>query len=280
MSQMRYEKPNNLQGVLDLLTNGTNPIAILAGGTDLLVHMRSGWKPQLLIDIKGVKELTQLNWSETGDLTIGACVSMHKLAQDQRIKDIFPALAHAASTVGSHQIRVRATLAGNLCNGSPCADTAPPLIIYGAKIRIQGKETRDLALEKFFLGPKKTALMPGECVTALILPAPPATLRSGFRKLTRIKGHDLALVNAAASFNPETNRFRLAVGSVAPTPLVITLPKEDFVGKNSDEIRNKVVQCTLDQISPIDDVRASAEYRRDMTAHLCRQLVDCLLSDH
>ena len=138
--------------------------------------------------------------------------------------------------------------------------------------------TREIPLADFFTGPKETALAPAEIATAVLLPRPPKGLRSAFLKIQRIRGHDLALVNAAASVDPVSGRVRLAVGSVAPTPVLVNgLDGACPAGASPTEVGERLAAAALQQIHPIDDVRASAEYRRDMTALLCRRLARILV---
>ncbi|MBN1477255.1 xanthine dehydrogenase family protein subunit M [Candidatus Sumerlaeota bacterium] len=281
MAISRYSRPTSVAQACALLSDAPGRTALLTGGTDMAVSLRSGRDVDLMVDLKRIPELHTLGWSDEGELTIGACMTLREICESTPIRERFPALTEAAEVVGSYQIRCRATITGNLCNASPCADTIPPLLALGARIRITDPSgEREEPLDGFITHVKKTRLKPSEVVTAVIVPPPPPGSRNAFMRIQRLRGHDLALVNAAATFNPKTRAFTLAVGSVAPTPLLI--PDLDDAcpsGATPDEVGERLAERTLPHISPIDDVRASAEYRRDMTALLCRRLARRLMGN-
>ncbi len=278
MSGMRYARPDSLPDAVSLLAEGPEPAAVLAGGTDLLVALRAGTRtPALVVDLKRIPEITALDWTPAGDLVLGAGVTMRRIHEDPRIREIHPALAEGAEAVGSYQVRCRATVGGNLCNASPCMDTAPPLLLLGARLRILGPEgEREVPLAGFFLAVKKTALGPGEILVSITVPAAAQTLRSAFDKVKRVRGHDLALVNAAATHDPDRNMLRAAVGSCGVTP-VLTAEVSGADSAGPDAAGERLAEAARKVIRPIDDVRAGAEYRADMTALLCRRLAARLL---
>lgn len=281
MSDFLYERPTSVAEATALLAGVSGAARVLAGGTDLLVALRSGSaRAQLIVDIKRIQELTEIGWTSDGDLILGACATVGRIADDRRIRDVFPALAEGASAIGSLQIRSRATVGGNLVNASPCMDTAPPLLVLQAELTIAGPgSVRLVPLVEFFRGVKQTVLAPTEIVTAVRVPRPGPGASSGFDKIKRVFGHDLALVNAAAAFDPASRLLQVAIGSCGITPVLV--PPLGGVDPSSDpaEIGERLAEHALDQICPIDDVRASAEYRRDMAAALCRRLVLRLLRD-
>ena len=281
MNGFRYERPTTLAQATALLAAAAGKAKVLAGGTDLLVALRSGAsRPELVVDIKRVEGLSEIRWTSAGDLVIGAAVEIRRIYEDPRIAAVFPALAQGAAAIGSLQIRNRATVGGNLANASPCMDTAPPLLVLGASARVAGSTgERQVPLHGFFVDVKKTVLAPDEVLIAVIVPAPAAGLRSAFDKIKRIYGHDLALVNAAATFEPASRTLRAAVGSCGVTPIL--LPPLTGIGKGPgpEEAGRRLAALALEHICPIDDVRASAEYRRDMTALLCRRLAQQLLEE-
>ena len=274
----RYERPETLAHATALLADAGAGARILAGGTDLMIALRGGPQPTVLVDIKRIPELGTVRWTSAGDLEIGACVRVQDVAEDARIREVFTALAEGAEAIGSLQIRWRATVAGNLSNASPCMDTAPPLLVLNGRLRVVGPQgTREAPLSDFFLGVKQTALAPGELVTAVIVPKPAAGLSSAFDKVKRSYGHDLAIVNSAAAFDPSAGTLRVAIGSCAVRPALV--PALTGVGPKSDpkDVGERLAALAQEHIQPIDDVRASAEYRREMTALLCRRLVRRLL---
>ena len=278
MSGMRYERPASVAAATALLAEAGGAARILAGGTDLLIALRTTPGVEMLVDVKRIPELGAVTWTPEGGLVLGAGVQVQRIADDARIRDTFTALAEGAGAIGSLQIRWRATVGGNLSNASPCMDTAPPLLVLGGRLRVAGpKGEREAPLADFFMGVKKTALAPDEMVTAIVLPPPVAGLRSAFDKIKRVWGHDLALVNAAAAFDPSAGTVRVAIGSCAVRPALV--PALAGVGAKSDsrDVGARLAALAQEHIHPIDDVRASAEYRREMTALLCRRLAARLL---
>lgn len=282
MSQVRYEKPERAQDACALLAEERNRARVLAGGTDLLIDVRAKGAGEIgmIVDIKGIDGIRELRWADSGELEIGACVTMHQLQADEAVRRTYPGLAEGAESVGSLQVRHRATVGGNLCNASPCMDTAPPLLALGGKLRIAAPDgsSRDVELSDFFVGVKRTDLQPGEIATAIIIPAEARELDSAFDKIKRVNGHDLALVNAAATYHRERRVLRAAVGSCGVTP--IPTPDLDNIDpqKDIEEVGARLAALALEHVSPISDVRASAEYRQAMVGLLCRRLVRRLLS--
>ncbi len=271
MSGFRYERPATVAEATALLAAGD--ARVLAGGTDLMMALHQPPEPALLVDVKRIPELGEITWGSGGELVLGACVLVQRVADDARLREVFPALAEGAGAIGSLQVRSRATIAGNLANASPCMDTAPPLLVLGARLRIAGpKGRRETPLASFFMGVKHTALGPDELVTAVVLPKPAPGLRSAFDKVKRVWGHDLALVNAAAAYDPSAGAVRVAIGSCAVTPVLVPALAGVSAGSDAREVGERLAALALEHIQPIDDVRASAEYRRDMTALLCRRL--------
>src|SRR4051812_28535042 len=172
--QMRYEAPNSLDQAVALLAKETGEARVLAGGTDLLVQMRTDIiDPVLVVDIKGIAELRQIK-EEGGGYRIGAAVTGAELKEHPKLKSIWPGIVEAANLIGSTQIQGRATMGGNLCNGSPAADSVPALIAAGAKASIVGpKGRRDSPVEDVMLAPRKLSLAKGEIVASFLLPAKP-----------------------------------------------------------------------------------------------------------
>jgi CO/xanthine dehydrogenase FAD-binding subunit len=245
-----------------------------------MVAVRAGAvRPEVVVDIKRVASIDDIAWTEDGELVIGACVTMQRLAEDAHVREVLPALAEGAEAVGSLQIRYRATLGGNLANASPCMDTAPPLLVYGARARLQGPEReRELPLSELFLGVKRTAMEPDELLVAVVVPRQPAGTCSGFDKIKRVFGHDLALVNAAAAYSPSHGILKAAIGSCGVTPILLPALEDVPAGTDPSITGERLAALAGDGISPIDDVRSSAEYRRDMTALLCRRLAARVLA--
>jgi CO/xanthine dehydrogenase FAD-binding subunit len=239
---------------------------VLAGGTDLLVRLRMGHvKPDLVVDIKDVPELGSSIMEMNSWLRIAAGTTMTELVEDSRIREHFPALVEAASVVGSVQIRNRATLAGNICNASPAADTAPVLLVYGASVNIVALSgRRQVLLEDFFLGPGKTVLQSGEMVESIDLPINRDPTGAAFGRITRRWGVDLATINLC-SLVKRSGETRFAYGAVGPRPFLV----RDDSGVLSNptagpEKKRRVIERLVAHATPRTDVRGSQDYRRAM----------------
>ena len=251
--------------------------ACLAGGTDLLLRMeRRAVSPSVLVDLKKVRELRGIKSTSKG-LIIGALTPMEEIVSSRLVQRRYRIVGEAASLVGSLQTQNRATVGGNLCNASPAADTAPPLIAHSAKARIAGSgKQRVVPLEEFFVGPGKTCMKPNELLKELIIPLPPARSGGSFQRCTRT-AMDIAVVNCSVYLTLDSKGgtvkdVRIALGAVAPTP-VRARPAEDFLkGKNPDqETIRETANRAAEFSKPIDDVRSSAHYRSEMVRVLTRR---------
>jgi CO/xanthine dehydrogenase FAD-binding subunit len=272
----QYFVPRTPREVTELLLAHPGA-AILAGGTDLLVDMRAGaLRPEVVLDIKRVEGLDECRAPNGGPGFVGAAVPLNRLAGDERFPDF---LRDAARSVGTYQVRNRATLVGNLCHASPAADTAPPLLALGASARVRrtdGSE-RLVPLPEFFTGVKKTVLAPGEWVLGIELPAWSESPAGRFLKRQRVRGHDLAVVNVAGCVWKEPRKLRLAVGACAPTPLVFELDDLLADGKAAPETRAAAAWARVSAtLKPISDNRGSAEYRTDMARLFVTTVVEDL----
>jgi CO/xanthine dehydrogenase FAD-binding subunit len=269
-----FFKPSTVGEALEALKN---PNAVcLAGGSDLLVEMRSGLKhPDLVVDIKGIKKLEDFSFDRREGIVIGAGVTLNFLVAHEGIRDSCPALAEAAASIGSYQIRNRATLVGNICNSSPAADMAPVLFILGAQIVIAGPAgERTLPISSFMTGVKQNALAPGEMVIRVEIPPPPAG-KTAFMKKQRVRGHDLALINAAGLAAAGTGSLRICVGACATRPVLLEGTDELYnKEKNPARLAESIAELAVSSVSPIDDVRASAEYRSDLVRVFVKRIVE------
>ncbi|HEU0235814.1 MAG TPA: FAD binding domain-containing protein, partial [Candidatus Limnocylindrales bacterium] len=196
MRAFTYERPTRLDDAVALLAAHGPDARLLAGGTDLIIRLRDGTiRPRVVVDVKRIAELDGDIREADGGLRIGALAVMTTIAADARIRRDYEALAEAAAVVGSIQIRNRATLAGNVCNASPAADTAPSLLVYGARVVVTGPAgVRSVPLDEVFVRSGVTTLAAGEIVTAIELPRPSTRGRSVHLRRTRRRGHDLASV--------------------------------------------------------------------------------------
>ncbi len=275
LGAFEYVRARSVKEACRLLTE-SDGTSILAGGTDLLVEIRNGLRsPGLLVDIKAIDELSRLD-VDGPELIVGASIPLNRLAEHSAIRASLPALADAALSVGTYQIRNRATLAGNLCNASPAADSAPALLVHGAELSVTGPDRRrTIPISELFVGVKRTSLGPDEVVTDVRIPAPEGGIRTAFLKQQRVRGHDLAVVNVAGSYAPGTKTLKVAIGSCAPTPML--LEPIDASSGSLESIADRVVELAGAAVSPIDDVRASAAYRRAVLPVLLRRLLARLL---
>ena len=280
MNTFQYARPETVEQVLALLQEYGSSANLLTGGTDLLIRLRKGKvRPRLVIDLKRVTTLRP-DIIETGScLEIGALAVLTDIIQDKRVQGHFSALAEAARTVGSVQIRNRATLAGNICNASPAADTAPALLVYGARINLIGiKGNRRIPLSEFFVGPGQTILQQSEIVASIELPLPQKQVGAAFAKLTRRRGVDLATINTCCLVDA-AGVTRFAYGAVGPRPLLVADESGCLADPTADEQKKEqVLKQLIDQASPISDVRASREYRLAMLFVLSRRALQTALN--
>jgi carbon-monoxide dehydrogenase medium subunit len=223
MQRFAYQRPSTVAETVALLeSQPPGEVRLLAGGTDLIIRLRDGsLRPSLVVDIKGIMELEPRIAERDGVFSISAGTVMTDIAGDERMRRYFPALVEAAEVVGSVQIRNRATLAGNVCNASPAADTAPPLLVYGAVLVVAGPGgERRLPLDEFFVRSGQTTLGHGELVTAIELPRPTRPVGATHMRRTRRRGHDLASVTLCCAVD-DRHVTRLAYGSVGPRPILV-----------------------------------------------------------
>ncbi len=268
MSESRYHRPTNLREALEL-SAGEESVRFIAGGTELMLQLRPGAEPppMHLISLRGVEELTGIETE--GRLRIGASVPLTEVAAHPAVADGFPALASAILVLGSRQIRNVATMGGNLCHASPCADTAPPLLVHRASVELHGADgIRELPLEEFFQGAGVTALRSGELLVAVLLDPPPPGTRARYLRKGRV-AMDLAMASVAALVHLDRGgncvEARLAAGAVAPVPMRLRETERVLADGGFDPARLTEARAAAEaEIRPITDVRASAEYRRQL----------------
>lgn len=267
MRAFTYVRPTTLADAVGILDEHGSDARLLAGGTDLIIRLRDGsLRPSVVVDLKRIDEL-EPSIREDGDrLVIGARAVMADIAADVRVRRHFAALAEAAAVVGSVQIRNRATLAGNICNASPAADTAPSLLVYAAEVVATGPAgTRRIPVTDFFVRSGLTTLTRGELVTAVELPLPTERVGAVHVRRTRRRGHDLASVTLACAVS-ERGITRVAYGSVGPRPvLAIDISGVLADADAADEIKAPIFERMFAAASPsVSSMRASPEYRLAM----------------
>jgi CO/xanthine dehydrogenase FAD-binding subunit len=270
-----YERPASLAIASGLLTSAGPTARILAGGTDLVVGLRDdSIRPGTVIDLKHVAELRGPAIERTTDsLRFSALAVMSQIESDAHVLRELPALAEAARVVGSVQIRNRATLAGNICNGSPAADTVPPLLAYDATIVVAGAgQERRVSLDDFILGPGRVSLEPGELVVSIEVPVPGGGSGSAYERLVRRRGTDLASVTMCAAVDG-AGVVRLSYGSVGPRAFLVSDESRVLSDPGATEdAQAAVLEELLSQATPsLHSLRAGPDYRLAMLRVLARR---------
>ena len=271
-----YVRAGTPDEVTRLLKKHGETAQLLMGGTDLLVRMRDGViRPRIVVDVKHLPGMRDILYDAQTGLTVGAAATMNKIARHPDVQAHYPLLAEAAESVASYQLRNRATIGGNLCNGSPAADTAPAALVLDGRFVLYGPDgEREVEADEFFIGPGQTALQADEFMTAIRFPAQPAGSAGRYLKLGRNKAGDLSIVGVAVCGFPDGAgssgyRFRIGLASVAPVPL--RAPEaEDVLAANppGEKTFAAAAEKTMQAATPIDDVRASAAYRKAMVRNL------------
>jgi carbon-monoxide dehydrogenase medium subunit len=265
VSAFAYERPTSMAEAWRLLASVGPTAKLLAGGTDLLVHYRLGRvRPALVVDLKHVRDLPAGVSVSEGTLQIGARAVMTEVLRDLQVRRFFPALADAARVVGSIQIRNRATVAGNLCNASPAADTAAVLLAHDAHVRLAGpRGSRRVPLTGFFTGPGRTVLAHDEIMETIELPLPLEPTGAAFGRVTRRRGVDLATVNMCCLVTA-SGQVRVAFGAVAPRPFLASVPPPTSDGRDVHGRRLAALQQAIAEAAPISDLRGGRDYRLAM----------------
>ena len=271
MLNYSYVKCKDLTQAYDLLEK-EEQVYPLTGGTDLIVGMRGGkFAAKIIVDIKDLPELKILEENDQG-IVIGAAVTLNEIATFKPIIDHALVLSEGAHTVGSYPIRNRATLAGNICNASPAADTAAPLMVLNAQVKITGSHgKRTVSINEFFVGPGQNVLKKGELVESVLIPRPYPNGTGVYLKASRTGSVDLATVGVAVQ--SWDNKVQVAVGAVAATP-VRAISVEKAVNENGEKDLARAASLARDDISPITDLRGSREYRYHMAEVLIRRGIE------
>jgi len=280
---MRYEAPNSLDQAVALLANATGDARVLAGGTDLLVQIRTDiLDPVLVVDIKGIAETRQIK-EEAGGFRIGAAVTGAELKEHSKLKSVWPGVVEAANLIGSTQVQGRATMGGNLCNGSPAADSVPALIAAGAKATIVGpKGRRDVPVEDVMLAPRKLSLNKGEIIASFLMPPKPARTGDAYLRFIPRTEMDIAVVGAGVCLTLDAGgtctAARLSLGAVAARPLLVAPGAAALVGSKVDKAAlEKLAAAASAACKPIDDKRGTIEYRIKVAGVLARRAAEIAL---
>jgi carbon-monoxide dehydrogenase medium subunit len=280
VQDLQYSAPTSVDEALRLLASTSGGARVLGGGTDLLIQLREGLLPatRLVIDAKRIAELNELSFDDRGGLRIGSAVPCWRVTHDAAVTSRYPGLAEATELIGSTQIQSRATIGGNLCNGSPAADTIPALIALGAQAVIAGpRGRREVPVEAFITAPRKTVLGEGELLIELRLPPPAPGSADAYQRFIPRNEMDIAVVGVGASITLERGRCtaaRIALGAVGPTPILARDAAAVLVGNAIDEdAPERVADAAVAAARPISDKRGTADFRRRIVGVLARRVV-------
>jgi len=245
--------------------------------------MRRKISPNFVINISKVKGLDSIKWSKDAGLKMGALCTLRSLEKSKEVRENYPLLFNAIRLIGSVQIRNMATIGGNLCNASPAADTAPPLLALDAQVKLAGKDgARTVPLDGFFLGPGKTVLRKGEILTEVDVKSLPPHTSTGFAKMGRTPT-DISKVSAAVVLTSRRNKcedVRIALGAVAATPFRAKGAEKILLGKEiSDDTLEAASVVAADEAKPITDVRSTARWRKGAIKYLVRTLLESTLKE-
>ncbi|MBU0677477.1 MAG: xanthine dehydrogenase family protein subunit M [Verrucomicrobia bacterium] len=270
VQDFEYFKPESIEEAVGLLSKYGDGGRVLAGGTDLVSLLADGAvQAEALVDIKGISALGDIAF-ENGVLTIGSLATFSDLIASDVVKSEFPLTWEMPLTVASVGIRNRATPVGNICSAVPCCDTGPILLVYDAEVLVTGPGgDRSVPIADWFVGPRQTVRGPGELVTGVRVTKPGKKHGGCFVKLRRYKGEDLAQASVSV-LALEGNEYRISFGSVAPKPIRGTRIEALLNGYDlTDKLLKKAVDLVDGEISPITDIRATAEYR----SHMCKVML-------
>ena len=282
LPKFEYISPRSMSEAFSLLDAHKGATRIIAGGTDVIPKLkrREQAAPEYIVDLKGIPDLDYIRFDDHV-LTIGALTTIHAVETSTVIRKHFNVLVQAAGSMASAQIRNRGTVAGNICNAAPSADMAPALLTLGAKVKLVSvKGEKTVPLEDFFTGPGKTVLNDGELVQEIRVPEIPENSSALYIKLEPRHSMDLAVVGVAVFIVRKDDICRdikIGLGAVAPTPLRAVKAENILRGqKLNNGLIERAAQIASEESQPIDDQRASAEYRRDMVKVLTMRAINTL----
>ena len=280
---MRYEAPKTIEAAAKLLASEAGLARVLAGGTDLLVQLRSEQiEPDLVVDVKRIDALRTIT-EEAGGYRIGCVVSCAELGEHTGVSALWPGVVEAAELIGSTQIQGRCTIAGNLCNASPAADSVPAMIAAGAIARIVGPDgSRDVPVEEIAISPGKTSLSKGELVASILLPARPARSSDAYLRFIPRTEMDIAVVGAGVSLTLDNagtcTAARVALGAVAARVLLLEDAAAALIGTSVDTAALAALARVASAAArPIDDKRGTKEFRIKVAGVLARRAAETAL---
>ena len=284
MNNLRYEAPTTLEAAVTLLAGAKGRAKVLAGGTDLLIQMRgSRVEPDLVVDIKGIREMTEIV-EENGCFRFGAAVSSMQLMEHAAFSKAWPGVTEAAGLIGSTQIKGRASVGGNLCNASPAADSVPALIAAGAVASIIGPEgRREARVEDIVTGPGKTSLATGEVVVSFLLPRRPRNSGDAYLRFIPRTEMDIAVVGAGVNLTLDEkgvcSAARVSLGAVAERALLVSEAAAALIGTKVDAgALQRLGAAASAACKPIDDKRGTKEYRIKVAGVMTRRAAEIALA--
>jgi len=280
---MRYEAPTTINDAVKLLAGKAGVARVLAGGTDLLVQIRTERiAPDLVVDVKRIPAMRAVT-AKNGAFRIGAAVSGAELGENKALKKAWPGVVEAANLIGSTQIQGRATLVGNLCNASPAADSVPALVAASATVAIAGPTgKRTVAVEKIGIGPGKTSLKKGEIVEAILLPKRPPRSGDAYLRFIPRSEMDIAVVGVGVSLTLDAKGVctaaRVALGAVAERVLLVPEAAAALIGGTVDETAlERLAAAASAACRPIDDKRGTKAFRIKVAGVLARRAAETAL---
>ena len=277
MKWIDYQSPTSVREAVSLLNEAGERARPLAGGTDLLVQLRVGaYDLDSVVDVKDIPELNELTYDPDNGLTIGAATECYRIYGNSSVRSVYPGIVDAASIIGGTQIQGRASLGGNLCNAAPSADSVPAMIAYNGAARIAGPNgSREVPLEDFCVGVRRTVLKRGEMLVSLRFPTPDANSGANYIRFIPRNEMDIAVAGAGVSVtldNGDISAARVTLASVAPTPLFVADAAEAIVGKPANEETASLAgRIASEAAKPITDMRGTIEYRKRLCEVLTRR---------
>jgi carbon-monoxide dehydrogenase medium subunit len=277
MSDTQYLAAKTIDEAVQAHNQANGSARFLAGGTDLLVQIKSGIKkPNLVIDVKKIVELNNIEEISENEFIVGASVSGANLNRNKKFSSLWPGVIEAFRLIGSEQIQGRASLGGNLCNGSPAGDSVPALIAAGCTAIIAGPDgKKELPIEEFHTGPGKTVLKNGEMLVSLKFPKRESNSSDAYLRMTPRTEMDIAVVGCGVNLtldNDICTSVRVSLGAVAPTPLLIKEASDIMVGTNlNSQVLEKVAKICMESCNPINDKRGTIEYRTKVAGVLFKR---------
>ena len=281
MRRFEYLEPRTLRQAVRMLQQHGERARVVAGSTDFLVRWRAGfWHPDFVVNIQHLPRLDRVAFSRRNGLRLGALATIQTLEQHPSIRQHYPALAAAAASFAGVQVRNLATVGGNICNASPSGDTLPALLVYDARCTLTGPGgNREVSLDELFTGPGRTVLAHDEILTEVTLPPPIPGMGALYIKHSPRGAMDIATVGVASAVALDgagvCSEARIALGAVAPTPLRARAAEDLLKGKRLDAVAlQSAAEAAMSEATPIDDVRGTGAYRRQMVGVLTRRTLE------